>query len=347
MACAMGAQTACAGEHNSMCGEAQMACGQMGHEQAHGHLLLPSTPMSSPTQVEHILSPPSEDVPMAVTPPQMGRDKPKKLNPAKIKHSVFDILNIFRRRWFLSRANLLTNVISAQKDEDGNISWVEFTPQYHSHLVKCAVALVPHPVIKVKKVMFVYILELLNGKGHLAFFDLQAGGRKANNAQKEKRRLARKRSRASKRERDREAAKAARLPTRQRQCVACGRKFESRKTAKKHKCPKAKVERVRREAASGQASQATPIAKIDKPPATLTHHAPPTTPARSNPSASSNNDGTPMVTGDSWDPDPPNFLVSRIDTGVRHRITRKDWEEKYAPTGLWKLGPGIIPPGLH
>ena len=41
--------------------------------------------------------------------------------------------------------------------------------------------------------------ELLNGKGNLAFFDLQTGGRKANNAQKEKRRLARKRSRASKR----------------------------------------------------------------------------------------------------------------------------------------------------
>ena len=136
--------------------------------------------------------------------------------------SVFDIHNIFRRRWFLSRANLLTNVISAQKDEDGNISWVEFTPQYHSHLVKCAVALVPRPVIKVKKVMFVYILELLNGKGNLAFFDLQMGGHKAGNAQKEKRRLARKRSRASKREREREAAKAANLPTRERQCVACG-----------------------------------------------------------------------------------------------------------------------------
>ena len=70
--------------------------------------------------------------------------------------------------------------------------------------------------------MFVYILELLNGKGNLAFFDLKAGGRKANNAQKEKRRLARKRSCASKREREREAAKVAKLPARQRQCEACG-----------------------------------------------------------------------------------------------------------------------------
>ncbi|KAI0255313.1 hypothetical protein BJV78DRAFT_1279489 [Lactifluus subvellereus] len=151
-----------------------------------------------------------------------GEAKPKRSHPEDSELSVFDILNIFRRRWFLSRAHLLTNVISAQKAEDGNISWVEFTPQYHSHLVKCAIALVPHPVLKVKKVISGYILEFLNGKGDLAFFNLQMGSRKANNAQKEKRRLARtrKRSRASKREREREAVKAAERPTRQRQSAA-------------------------------------------------------------------------------------------------------------------------------
>jgi len=196
-------------------------------------------------------------------PTQRGGNKPKR---SKVEPSVFDILNTFRRSWFLSRTNLLTNVISAQKAEDGNISRVEFTPHFRSHLVKCAIALAPHPVPKVEKVMFVYVLELLNRKDDLAFFDLQAGGRKANNTQKKKGRLARKWSRASKREREREAAKAAKLPTRERQCVACGRKSKSRKTAKKHKCPKAKVVRVVREAASGQASQATPAAKMDKPP---------------------------------------------------------------------------------
>ncbi|KAF8491847.1 hypothetical protein F5888DRAFT_1860524 [Russula emetica] len=156
--------------------------------------------MSSPTQVECILSPSSEDTTMATTPPQKpkGGARPKKSLPGDVELSVFDILNIFRRRWFLSRPHLLANAISAQKAEDGNISWVEFTPQFHSHLVKCAVALVPHPVHKVKKVMFGYILELLNGDGHMAFFELQKGGRKANNAQKEKRCLARKRSRAAK-----------------------------------------------------------------------------------------------------------------------------------------------------
>ena len=136
----------------------------------------------------------------SIPPPSPTRKevRPKKPTPVDDDLSVFDIHNIFRRRWFLSRANLLANVISAQKEEDGNISWVEFTPQYHSHLVKCAVALVPRPVIKVKRVMFAFILELLNGEGHMAFFKLKKGGCKANNAQKEKRRLAWKRSRAAK-----------------------------------------------------------------------------------------------------------------------------------------------------
>jgi predicted RNA-binding Zn-ribbon protein involved in translation (DUF1610 family) len=293
--------------------------------------------MSSPLQVERILSPASQDTIMASTPPPTssgpdraavkGGAKPNRSSAGNVDLSVFDILNIFRRRWFLSRANLLANAISAQKDEDGNISWVEFSPHYHSHLVKCAVALVPHPVLKVKKVMFGYILELLNGKGISAFFDLQMGGRKANNAQKEKRRLSRKRSRASKRERDREAAKVAKLPARERQCVACGRKFNSRKTASKHKCPNSKVECVGREAASGKASQATPAAKMDKPPAIITPHAP---------IAPSNNKSLPAVTGDLQD-NSGGIPIKHIHTGQQIRIPRKEGP-RYKETGLWKLG---------
>jgi predicted RNA-binding Zn-ribbon protein involved in translation (DUF1610 family) len=293
--------------------------------------------MSSPFQVERILSPASQDTIMASTPPPTssgpdraavkGGAKPNRSSAGNVDLSVFDILNIFRRRWFLSRANLLANAISAQKDEDGNISWVEFSPHYHSHLVKCAVALVPHPVLKVKKVMFGYILELLNGKGISAFFDLQMGGRKANNAQKEKRRLSRKRSRASKRERDREAAKVAKLPARERQCVACGRKFNSRKTASKHKCPNSKVERVGREAASGQASKATPAAKLDKPPAIITPHAP---------AAPSNNESLPAVTGDLQD-NSRGVPIEHIHTGQQIRV-RKEEIPRYKDTGLWKPG---------
>ncbi|KAH9018523.1 hypothetical protein EDB84DRAFT_1442388 [Lactarius hengduanensis] len=235
---------------------------------------------------EHIPSPaPQRVIPLFSGPPitssspdrpaVKGRAQSNRSHPVGVDLSVFDILNIFRRCWFLSRANLLANVISAQKAEDGNISWVEFSPPFHSHLVKCAVALVPHPIYVVKKVMFVYILELLNQEGHLAFFELQKGGRKANNAQKEKRCLARKRSRASKQERDREAAKAAQLPPRERECLTCGRKFKSRKTTKKHKCAKhSKVVHEKEGGASGSGSHLVPPAQLNKPAPPLTPLAP-------------------------------------------------------------------------
>ncbi|KAF8259594.1 hypothetical protein EI94DRAFT_1706990 [Lactarius quietus] len=233
--------------------------------------------------------------------------------------SVFDILNTFRRRWFLSREHLVKNIISAQKVEDGTFSWVEFPPPFHSHLVKCAVALVPHPVRTVKRVMFVFLLELLNREGHLAFFELQKGGRKANNAQKEKRRLARKRSRAAKRERDREAAKVASLPAHERICVKCGCKFASRKTAKKHKCSDSKVVRVKEVEGARVELRPVPIAKLSKPASSITPHAPTAKPsamqARADPIGSvsslglvrsvrlaSHNTSVPPVTGDSGDP---------------------------------------------
>ena len=258
---------------------------------------LPERPPSpAPKQVV-----PSSSAPL---PPSSGPDCPAAKGGATSRRSLpevvdllaFDVLNIFRRRWFLSRTNLLTNIISAQKAEDGNISWVEFTPPFHSHLVKCAVALVPHracPVPMVKRVMFVFILELLNQEGHLAFFELQKGGRKANNAQKEKWRLARKRSRAAKRERDREAAKAAQLPPCERECLTCGRKFQSRKTAKKHKCAAhSKVVRNKEAAATRSSSHPAPPAQLIKPAASFTPPAP---------TAPTNSSSLPVVTGISLD----------------------------------------------
>ncbi|KAH9011413.1 hypothetical protein EDB83DRAFT_2322196 [Lactarius deliciosus] len=226
--------------------------------------------------------------------------------PEDVELSVFDILNIFRRCWFLSRAHLLANAISAQKAEDGKIAWVEFAPSFHSHLVKCAVALVPRPVPWVKRVMFVFVLELLNQEGHLAFFELQKGGRKANNAQKEKRRLARKRSRAAKRERDWEAANAAKLPPRERECLTCGRKFQSRKTAKKHKCSKSsKVVRKKEADAPGTGSHLVPLAELNKPVSSITPPAP---------AAPSHSSAAPPVTGDlEVPPNLSHFLQPPLD----------------------------------
>ncbi|KAH9014624.1 hypothetical protein EDB85DRAFT_2157292 [Lactarius pseudohatsudake] len=256
---------------------------------------------------EHIPPPaPQRAIPLSSGPPltssssdrpaAKGRAKSNRSHPEGADLSVFDILNTFRCRWFLSRPNLLANTISAQKAEGGNISWVEFSPPYHSHLVKSAVALVPHPVHAVKKVMFVYILELLNGEGDLAFFNLHKGGRMANNAQKEKRRLARKRSRAAKRERDREAVKAAKLPPRERRCEACGRKFESRKTAKKHKCPVTKEASAREEGARTPVPPDQSLSRLNTP----VRFNSPSNPFTSAPPTPSNNYIRPTVTGDSW-----------------------------------------------
>jgi hypothetical protein len=96
--------------------------------------------------------------------------------------------------------HLRANALLAQKAKSRKIFWVKFTPQFHSHLVKCTVALVPYPLLKVKKVMFVYILELLNQEGHQAFFDLTKGTRIATQAQKEKKHLAQKRIHAVRQE---------------------------------------------------------------------------------------------------------------------------------------------------
>jgi hypothetical protein len=291
-----------------------------------------SFPFTTMSSHEHIPSPLTKAAPW---PPKVAL-KLKRAPPKDDDLSVFDILNIFQRRWFLSRSHLLANAISAQKDEAGNFSWVEFSPQYHSHLVKCAVALVPHPVHKVKKVMFAYILELLDGNGNLAFFDLQKGGCKANNAQKEKRRLARKRSRAAKREREREAAKAANLPSHVRECLGCGRKFNSRKTAKKHRCPDSKVVRVKGKPAEEEASQATPKAREDKLPDPPAPHAP-TAPIHS--------DTLPPVTGDLGVVLPAGTMVLDPRTGLERPLLRASTLAEVER--LRGVGVTFAPPGFH
>jgi hypothetical protein len=129
----------------------------------------------------------------------------------------------------------VANAISAQKAEDGKIFWVEFTPQFYAHLVKCAVALVPRPLYKVKKVMFGYILDLLNGEGPQAFFDLTMGMWWATQAQKEKRRLAWKRNHILRHDHRIAAQAVADGP--ERYCEFCKQQFATRRSQKRHRCP--------------------------------------------------------------------------------------------------------------
>jgi hypothetical protein len=144
--------------------------------------------------------------------------------------SMFDILNIFRCCWFLSVGHLRAQAQKAQKANNGKIFWVEFTPQFHTHLVKCTVALVPQPILKVKKVMFMYILELLNEEGNQAFFNLSKGDRWASTAQKKKQ-LAQKRNCALRWEHQKQAEEAVEGHP-QQSCDFCGCKFTSCKTVK-------------------------------------------------------------------------------------------------------------------
>jgi len=104
-----------------------------------------------------------------------GRARPsvaQEDTPASVAadHSVFDVLNLFRARWFLNRDHILSLVVFAQKADDGNnISWVEFAPQTHSHLVRQAITLAPplYPLALLKRVMFTFILEVVNDRGHI------------------------------------------------------------------------------------------------------------------------------------------------------------------------------------
>jgi hypothetical protein len=127
----------------------------------------------------------------------------------------------------------------AQRAEDGNLTWVEFTPQFYAHLVKCTIALVPQPVQKVKKVMFGFILELLNGECPQAFFNCSKGDRWATTAQKEKKHLAYRRNHALRHNHCRLAKEATKGHS-QWQCDGCGHKFASCKAVKRHQCPLAK-----------------------------------------------------------------------------------------------------------
>jgi hypothetical protein len=169
---------------------------------------------------------------------KMGPPKKKAL-PENMELSVFDILNIFHCHWFLSWDHLRAQALLAQKAKDGNLTWVEFTAQFHAHLVKCAIVLVPWLIQKVKKVMFGFILELLNGEGPQAFFDLLKGNRQATTAQMEKKHLACKRNHTLRCDCCRLAEEATEGHP-QWQCDGCRHKFASCKAVKRHWCPNAK-----------------------------------------------------------------------------------------------------------
>ncbi|KAG0705287.1 hypothetical protein DFH29DRAFT_996871 [Suillus ampliporus] len=166
--------------------------------------------------------------------------------------SVFDMLNVLRRRLFVNVDELRKNILIATKDDKGQIDWVTLSPAYHGTLVKTALVLVLRGVLNaplvplVKRTLFVYILELLNEGKDTMFFALSKGATTHNRAQREKKRLARKRSRAAKREEQRIVKKGGHVQVALKRgqenvltCPDCALDFRSRKQQKKHTCKKA------------------------------------------------------------------------------------------------------------
>ena len=77
-------------------------------------------------------------------------------------------LRTFCACWYLDKDWLVSFVASAQHAKpDSPITWVEFMPKGHMHLVRSALKLVPAtknlPLTKIKEVMFTFVLETLNG----------------------------------------------------------------------------------------------------------------------------------------------------------------------------------------
>ena len=101
-------------------------------------------------------------------------------------------LKTFRACWYLDKDWLVSFVASAQRARpDAPITWVEFMPKGHTHLVRSALKLVPvskHlPLAKIKEVMFTFILETLNAPGSSpGFFNARKAAKPRKRTRKRK-----------------------------------------------------------------------------------------------------------------------------------------------------------------
>ncbi|KAF8248492.1 hypothetical protein K440DRAFT_679728 [Wilcoxina mikolae CBS 423.85] len=150
---------------------------------------------------------------------------------------------------FVRTSDLLKQVTSAAKTSDGKFFWITLEKHYHISLVKTALAIanqsgLTFPSGLLKEELFSHLLLVLNGQPQDDFFDKKKIETKGNRANQERKRLARKRSRAAARERRRECDKL-KIPHdktgqpvagQTRSCGKCHQKFASRKKLGKHVC---------------------------------------------------------------------------------------------------------------
>ena len=114
------------------------------------------------------------------TPPPAPAPPAAKCSPPSAEEIC---LKTFWACWFLDKDWLVSFITLAQHlKPDAPITWVEFVPKGHTHLVRCALKLVPPtqalPIAKIKECMFTFILSVLNGPGSSpGFFTTRKAGK--------------------------------------------------------------------------------------------------------------------------------------------------------------------------
>lgn len=90
---------------------------------------------------------------------------------------VHSALHLLKKNLFVRASKLLIKVTIAAKEPSGRIKWVTLDPSYHSILVRTAIATVKpnrngtlHSVASIKEALFIFLLNILNGKPQHCFF---------------------------------------------------------------------------------------------------------------------------------------------------------------------------------
>lgn len=226
-----------------------------------GNLVSPIVTPSSPTGSGTQLPPgayPAENAPSKGTPlpPALSSFEAFRASAQDISPGANTaVLTALETGLFIEATTLLASVTLAVRDAQSQVQWITLKADFHNQLVKTALNVlrvhkVDVPLSVVKTSLFSFLLSILNGRPQDTFFakkDLVAKGNRAN---RERKRLSRKRARAAKRERTREERKltnpsvarstgdgaAALVVGSSRICSVCKQKFTSRKTLSKHKC---------------------------------------------------------------------------------------------------------------
>jgi hypothetical protein len=132
----------------------------------------PAAPSAAPVSGTEVKHPHSA---LAGSPPPPTSD---------VTLSMVDVMKIFCHHWFINRDHLIVNVLSAQTREDSAFTWVDFSPEFHSHLLRSTLHLMPmgptQPgICLIKTCVFMFLLEVLSGGPCKGFFDLPKPGHKA------------------------------------------------------------------------------------------------------------------------------------------------------------------------